>query len=116
MAAQVGYCGLDRQRKPLKGDEIRACWEATVEPVEVPVMSAAPAAAIPVDGLRDRTPVRRLEFVEVGAGTGPDRGRTARPAAHPAETEAVAAVAAGADPTPAIPPEHTWSLWGDTEP
>jgi hypothetical protein len=24
----VGYCGLDRGRSPLQGDEIRACWVA----------------------------------------------------------------------------------------
>jgi hypothetical protein len=27
VAAGVGYCGLDRARAPLNGDEIRACWE-----------------------------------------------------------------------------------------
>lgn len=27
VAANVGYCGLDRDRRPLRGDEIRACWE-----------------------------------------------------------------------------------------
>jgi hypothetical protein len=27
VAAGVGYCGLDRNRAPLRGDEIRACWE-----------------------------------------------------------------------------------------
>ena len=27
VAANVGYCGLDRDRTPLRGDEIRACWE-----------------------------------------------------------------------------------------
>ena len=29
--AQLGYCGLDRERRPLRGDEIRACWEAAIE-------------------------------------------------------------------------------------
>lgn len=24
----LGYCGLDRTREPLRGDEIRACWES----------------------------------------------------------------------------------------
>jgi len=24
----LGYCGLDRDRSPLRGDEIRPCWEA----------------------------------------------------------------------------------------
>ena len=27
VAANVGYCGLARDRRPLRGDEIRACWE-----------------------------------------------------------------------------------------
>ena len=32
VAAQLGYCGLDRERRPLRGDEIRACWEASTRP------------------------------------------------------------------------------------
>jgi hypothetical protein len=27
VAANVGYCGLDRERRPLAGDEIRGCWD-----------------------------------------------------------------------------------------
>ena len=27
VAANIGYCGLARDRRPLRGDEIRACWE-----------------------------------------------------------------------------------------
>jgi hypothetical protein len=27
VAARVGFCGLDRRRTPLQGDEVRACWE-----------------------------------------------------------------------------------------
>jgi hypothetical protein len=27
LAAEVGYCGLDRHRRPLSGLELRACWE-----------------------------------------------------------------------------------------
>ena len=27
----LGYCGLDRTRAPLRGDEIRACWESLLE-------------------------------------------------------------------------------------
>jgi hypothetical protein len=30
VAANVGYCGLARDRRPLRGDEIRACWEEGV--------------------------------------------------------------------------------------
>lgn len=28
IVAGVGYCGLDRRRAPLDGDEIRGCWES----------------------------------------------------------------------------------------
>jgi hypothetical protein len=28
VAAQLGYCGLDRRRLPLAGTELRGCWEA----------------------------------------------------------------------------------------
>jgi hypothetical protein len=27
VAAGLGYCGLDRRRVPLRGDELRACWD-----------------------------------------------------------------------------------------
>ncbi len=30
VAVQLGYCGLDRARGPLRGDEIRPCWEGGV--------------------------------------------------------------------------------------
>ena len=72
VAAQLGYCGLDRQRRPLPGDEIRACWEGG------PASRRAPAAGLPNRPRPtdlpddDRTPVRKLEFVEV---------RCSRPAA-----------------------------------
>jgi hypothetical protein len=28
VAGSLGYCGLDRRRLPLHGDELRGCWEA----------------------------------------------------------------------------------------
>jgi hypothetical protein len=71
VAAQLGYCGLDRRRSPLHGDEIRPCWEAS-------------SASEPADddrAARDRTPAflargpareqhRRLEFVPVDPAGG----------------------------------------------
>ena len=33
VAARVGFCGLDRRRQPLAGDEVRACWEDGATPV-----------------------------------------------------------------------------------
>ena len=33
VAARVGFCGLDRRRLPLIGDEVRSCWEDGAAPV-----------------------------------------------------------------------------------
>jgi hypothetical protein len=86
VAAKVGYCGLDRQRRLLRGDEIRSCWEADPAPSVTPEMPAARARLPVVDG----TPVPRLEFVEVVVRT------------------------PGGDPeTGALPEEPRWSLWDD---
>jgi hypothetical protein len=49
VAANVGYCGLDRARLPLNGDEIRACWDeapATIQDDDVarpPLATLSPA-------------------------------------------------------------------------
>ncbi len=63
--------------------------------------SAGPAAA-------DRTPVRHLEFVEVGAG----HASVADPPPAPNHSQA-------SDPAtmaePVRPAEPGWSLWGDAE-
>jgi len=53
VALQFGYCGLDRRRLPLLGDEIRPCWEAA----EV----AADAEAEP--GTRTPALARTFDFV-----------------------------------------------------
>jgi hypothetical protein len=45
----VGYCGLDKARSPLQGDEIRPCWDAAAAPAGAgsrPV--AAPGTALTV--------------------------------------------------------------------
>lgn len=51
VAARVGFCGLDRRRQPLDGDEVRACWEDGALPVP-------PDPAIP--GLLDLLTIRAL--------------------------------------------------------
>jgi hypothetical protein len=33
VAARYGFCGLDRKRGPLRGDEVRACWQDAAIPV-----------------------------------------------------------------------------------
>jgi hypothetical protein len=50
VAAQLGYCGLDRRRAPLDGGEIRACWDAA---------TIAPDTAGGVDGSDRTEPVER---------------------------------------------------------
>lgn len=51
MAARFGFCGLDRHRLPLNGDEVRACWEDGAVPIP-------PDPAMP--GLLDLLTVRAL--------------------------------------------------------
>jgi hypothetical protein len=116
VAAQLGYCGLDRERAPLRGDEIRACWEAagaTTEGAGPSVERRTPAA---IDAGVVRTPVRRLEFVEVGAAPVKTRrrGGSRRRGATGIMTEVEAETATDA-PVPLVPGEPRWSLWGDSE-
>jgi hypothetical protein len=103
VAAQLGYCGLDRRRAPLAGDEIRACWEAA--PIALlPTPAGVPAPAVP------RDPAARpghLEFIEVG----PTASESALPPADdPSIASDLSTPAAGARP-----PEPGWNLWGDLE-
>jgi len=113
VAAQIGYCGLDRQRRPLKGDEIRECWESLDPPGAdgTPVRpSLGPAAGWALDAGEDRTPVRLRDFIEV-------RAETAREAAdHPPVAGRTDEIA---DPPVAsileASTEPGWSLWGEAE-
>lgn len=83
-------------------------------------MPTTPAA--PVD-LPDRTPVRKLEFVEVGTGQPIGEGRPARrrstpPVAEPVGSARSAAVTddrAGTTKLQPGPDESRWSLWSDGE-
>jgi hypothetical protein len=95
VAAQIGYCGLDRLRQPLTGAEIRACWEAW----PAGALREAPLTIAPARPAGDET---HREFVEVGAvavvvaETGPDQAP---------------------DEIPVVPaePDPGWSLWGDPD-
>jgi len=59
--------------------------------------------------VQDRTPVRRLEFVEVRSTT---VTRSGKPAAGSTETEVADATRTSVGSSPAEP---SWSLWGDAE-
>lgn len=63
MAADVGFCALDRKRRPLTGRELRGCWS------ERPAIGEAQAAAAGAerdDPLGTRRPARPMRgFVPV---------------------------------------------------
>ena len=102
VAGPLGYCGLDRQRQPLRGDEIRACWEASAAPSDPPDVGAARRSfRTPSDVDDDRTPVRRLEFVEVR----PQRRR--RPDARPQRAGSAAPMRLARQPSPRRRPRRS---------
>jgi hypothetical protein len=96
VAAQIGYCGLDRQRLPLRGDEVRACWEAadsgdmTPETISRP-MGVGSVWAVGTDA--DGTAVRSEPFTNRTAAT--IEGRPW--------------------PAPGAPEAARWSLFGEAE-
>jgi len=98
VAGQLGYCGFDRQRHPLRGDEIRPCWEAAdATSINVPALPGV-GPVWPLETVEGRTAVRSREFVEVEPST--DTQAPAEPLNLP------------------VPPpvgEPRWSLWGDAE-
>jgi hypothetical protein len=98
VAGQLGYCGLDRQRKPLHGSEIRPCWEAAdAANVTVPALPGV-GPVWPLEAVDARTAVRPLQFVEV---------EPARTETEPPEPMITA---------PSSAAEPGWSLWGEAEP
>jgi hypothetical protein len=103
VAAKLGYCGLDRQRVPLVGDEIRACWEA-----------GGPAATLTIAAAVDPAPMPRpRDFVEVvDPAPVSARRRNRRKADAAAELEPVTAAS---EPL-GSPAEPRWSLWDDPAP
>jgi hypothetical protein len=110
VAAQLGYCGLDRLRGPLTGEEIRPCWEA----------ADATGAAIPAlpgvgpvwpIGPDDRTVVPPIQFVDVSPAAthrlGVDPEGSTQTAVEPAHDSIFLPPTTGGEPR--------WSLWGEPE-
>jgi hypothetical protein len=101
LAADVGYCGLDRHRRPLTGLEQRGCW------AERPVAAQAPAPEPRTSKGGERVPARTfipIEDVQLRALPEPVR---ATPASKPA-----AAFLLG---DPIEPRETIESLFGDLD-
>ena len=110
VAAQLGYCGLDQRRLPLRGTELRGCWE----PGPVRAHDALPVAGLDIDAdeqssgppasappATPTSPAARLrDFVPVelrGHRIGPARPAAARVA--PATDRATVAAASVRPPT-----------------
>ncbi|MBA3877761.1 MAG: hypothetical protein C0498_12720 [Anaerolinea sp.] len=111
IAAQVGYCGLDRRRRPLLGTELRGCWE--VEPARNAGAVPAASAALNADeAVEPPSPALRLrDFVPVELAH--------RNAAAPARARTTGAPAPGVpiEPRPDVSP--AWAervtLFADAE-
>jgi hypothetical protein len=102
VAAQIGYCGLDRLRQPLSGAEIRGCWEAW------PAGEATRDLPLTIVPARRPDEDHHREFVEVGVAA------VTVSMADAVADEAIATDGDGAaDPPPR--PDAGWSFWGDPD-
>ncbi len=112
MAGTLGYCGLDRKREPLAGDEIRACWEPRPDDAHLTVIAPRTVADAAADvAARGRAEPR--EFIEIdGTGDLADGGSVVATgeSGEPADLP-------DASLAPLIKPggETGWSLWGDVD-
>lgn len=103
MAAQLGYCGLDRRRLPLSGGELRGCWAAG------PARSAdSTTATAALDLDEPPSPALRLrDFVPV------ELVRREAAVARPRKRLAGGEPAAPAAPATAGPPQDSAPAWAD---
>ena len=117
MAGSIGYCGLDRRRQPLAGDEIRGCWEARPEGADlslaVAVTGASAAGASAAAAAGRSAP---LDFVEVQGRLAPEPVAPGpEPAAPSLDATASGPEATAFVPRPGPPSEPGWNLWGDLD-
>jgi len=106
IAAQLGYCGLDRRRLPLSGNELRGCWEpGPVRALDAPGAGAGTAnfGSVEADEAAPSPALRLRDFVPVEL----ERHRAARAnrassmAAAPVREVSSTAVELGPGPLPA---------------
>lgn len=91
VAGGLGFCALDRRRIPLRGDEVKGCWEGVEAQPSPP---AGPAAAVVA-------PPSGIGWAEVGPEVTPTDAAPPAPA-QPAPRGLI-------DPPPV-------GLWGEIEP
>jgi hypothetical protein len=68
LAASVGFCGLDRRRLPLRGDEHRGCWDPAAATQAVLALPAPRAAEVGDRAAAERNAVSRLRGGGARAG------------------------------------------------
>jgi len=61
----IGYCSNDRTRRPLRGDELRGCWEAPEAARADPPATERPAASGPAAPRRELPMASPLGWVPV---------------------------------------------------
>ncbi len=114
VAGSLGYCGLDRRRQPLAGDEIRECWEAGAGGGDVMLAAVVPKTAL-VEA-RASGHAAPHEFIEVhGPLASEPLVADPEPAAPSVDLTGPSPAAPAFVPPPGPPPEPGWSLWGDLE-
>lgn len=74
LASAVGYCALDRRRRPLTGLELRGCWEGRSTSPALPSADAIPARAPVAGPLRGFVPVEEVVAAVPHAAARPKRG------------------------------------------
>jgi hypothetical protein len=97
VASGLGYCGFDKRRAPLHGDEMRACWSGSIGPL------LAETRAIATAGATSERP--SLGFVPVES--------LAATAAATVMTEPREEPATAGEPPADRPVSLGWTLWGD---
>jgi hypothetical protein len=71
LAADLGYCALDRRRRPLSGLELRGCWEGRPATGEAPPDTDRPQPATGPSVLRGFIPVDEVAAPVRGEASAP---------------------------------------------
>lgn len=114
VAAKIGYCGLDRSREPLAGDEIRACWDGL--PLVAEDAATPSPEIVAIDDIAIPGYVGGFVPVEVAAAAAVTRLRPSEPPRPRRRPPQPAAMPVAAPVTPAQPgPAPDGMLWADLE-